>query len=34
MRTAIPRIPERTDDLKRRLQREHDSHKKLRLQML
>jgi transposase len=34
MRTAIPRIPERTDELKHRLQREHDSHKKLRLQML
>jgi transposase len=34
MRTAIPRITERTDELKHRLQREHDSHKKLRLQML
>jgi transposase len=34
MRTAIPRIPDRVDDLKHRLQREHDSHKKLRLQML
>ena len=34
MRTAIPRITERTDELKYRLQREHDSHKKLRLQML
>jgi transposase len=34
MRTAIPQITERTDELKHRLQREHDSHKKLRLQML
>jgi transposase len=34
MRTAIPRITERTDELTYRLQREHDSHKKLRLQML
>jgi transposase len=34
MRTAIPRITERTDELKYRLQRAHDSHKKLRLQML
>jgi hypothetical protein len=34
MRTAIPRITERTDELKYRRQREHDSHKKLRLQML
>jgi transposase len=34
MRTALPGIPDRVDDLKHRLQREHDGHKKLRLQML
>ena len=34
MRTAIPRITDQMDELKHRLQREHDSHKKLRLQML
>ena len=34
MRTAIPRITERTDELTYRLQREHDSQKKLRLQRL
>jgi transposase len=34
MRTPIPRITERTDELTYRLQREHDSPKKLRLQML
>src|SRR5918999_2364896 len=34
MRTAIPPITDHTDDLKHRLQREHDGHKKPRLQML
>jgi transposase len=34
MRRAIPPITEQTDDLKHRLQREHDGHKKPRLQML
>jgi transposase len=34
MRTAIPPIIDHTDDLKHRLQREHDGHKKPRLQML
>jgi transposase len=34
MRTAIPPITEPEGELKQRLQREHDSHKKLRLQML
>jgi transposase len=34
MRTAIPQIADRADDLKHRLQYEHDSHQKLRLQML
>ncbi len=34
MRTAIPAITEHADELKRRLQREHDGHKKPRLQML
>ena len=34
MRTAIPRITDHADDLRHRLQREHDGHKKPRLQML
>jgi transposase len=34
MRIAIPPLREQVDDLRRRLQREHDGHKKLRLQML
>jgi transposase len=34
MRKAIPPITEPATELKQRLQREHDSHKKLRLQML
>ncbi len=34
MRRAIPRIVESADDLKQRLQREHDGRKKSRLQML
>ena len=34
MRTAIPPITAQTDELKHRLQREHDGHKKPRLQML
>jgi transposase len=34
MRTAIPPITDHTDDLKHRLQREHDGHKKPRLQMV
>jgi transposase len=34
MRRAIPPITEQAAALKQRLQREHDSHKKLRLQML
>ena len=34
MRTAIPPIAEHETELKQRLRREHDSHKKLRLQML
>jgi transposase len=34
MRKAIPPITESAADLKQRLQREHDSPKKLRLQML
>ena len=34
MRTAIPPITDHTDDLKHLLQREHDGHKKPRLQML
>jgi transposase len=34
MRTAIPPLTEHADELKHRLQREHDGHKKPRLQML
>jgi transposase len=34
MRTAIPPITDQEAGLKQRLRREHDSHKKLRLQML
>jgi transposase len=34
MRTAIPPITESAHELKQRLQREHDGHKKPRLQML
>jgi hypothetical protein len=34
MRTAIPSIREQADALKQRLQREHDGHKKPRLQRL
>jgi transposase len=34
MRTAIPRITDHAADLKHRLQREHDGHKKPRLQRL
>jgi transposase len=34
MRTLIPPIPEHTDDLRHRLQREHNGHQKPRLQML
>ena len=34
MRTALPRITDQTDALTHRLQREHDGHKKPRLQML
>jgi transposase len=34
MRIAIPPLREQVDDLRRRLQREHDGHKNLRLQML
>lgn len=34
MRTAIPPIAEQEAELKRRLRREQNSHKKLRLQML
>jgi transposase len=34
MRTAIPPITDPVDDLKHRLQREHNGHKKPRLQML
>jgi transposase len=34
MRKAIPPITEHAAELKQRLQHEHDSHKKLRLQML
>jgi transposase len=34
MRTALPPITDQTDELKHRLQREHDGHKKPRLQML
>ena len=34
MRRAIPPITEHTDELKHRLQREHDGHQKPRLQML
>jgi hypothetical protein len=34
MRTAIPAITDHVDALKQRLQREHDGHKKPRLQML
>jgi transposase len=34
MRTVIPPITDHTGDLKHRLQREHDGHKKPRLQML
>ncbi len=33
MRRAIPPIAERADDLKQRLQREHDGRKHVRLQM-
>jgi transposase len=34
MRTAIPPLTEQADALKHRLQREHDGHKRPRLQML
>jgi Homeodomain-like domain len=34
MRTAIPPLTDPTDDRKHLLQREHDGHKKPRLQML
>jgi transposase len=34
MRKAMPRITDHADDLKHRLQREHDGHQKPRLQML
>jgi transposase len=34
MRKAIPPITEHAAEFKQRLQREHDSHKRLRLQML
>jgi transposase len=34
MRTALPPITDHTDELKHQLQREHDGHKKPRLQML
>jgi hypothetical protein len=34
MRKAIPAIREHVDDLKQRLQHEHDGHKQPRLQML
>jgi transposase len=34
MRTAIPPLTEHADDLKHRLQREHDGHKRPRLQRL
>ncbi len=34
MRKPIPPIIETVDDLKQRLQREHEVHKKRRLQML
>jgi hypothetical protein len=34
MRTAIPPLTEQADERKRRLQREHDGHKKPRLQRL
>jgi hypothetical protein len=34
MRKAIPRITDHADDLKHRLQREHDGHQKPRLRML
>lgn len=34
MRRAIPPIVERADELKQRLQREHDGRKKARLQLL
>ena len=34
MRTAIPPITDHADDLRHRLQREHNGHKKPRLQML
>jgi len=34
MRKALPPITEHADDLKQRLRREHDRHKRLRLQML
>src|SRR5919198_1634673 len=34
MRIAIPPLREQVDDLQRRLQREHDGQKKLRLQRL
>jgi transposase len=34
MRKAIPPMTEQAADLKQRLRREHDSHKRLRLQML
>jgi transposase len=34
MRTAIPPIMDHADDLRHRLQREHNGHKKPRLQML
>lgn len=34
MRTAIPPITDHADDLKQRLPREHDGHKRTPLQML
>jgi transposase len=34
MRTTLPPIIDQTDELKHRLPREHDGHKKPRLQML
>jgi transposase len=34
MRTVIPPITDHTGDLKHRLQREHDGHRKARVQML
>jgi transposase len=34
MRTAIPQMPDRGEDLQHRLQHEHDRHQQLRLQRL